>query len=295
MPHQFENVIREAGAVIDPPFARLLYAPVLEVAPRLARVETGLAYGAHARQVLDVYRPPENVPGGCPVLLFMHGGGFLRGDKSDRANLGQFFARHGVMVVLPNYRLAPEHGWPAGAQDVVSAFQWTLENAARLGGDPRRIVIGGESAGAAHAAAAVLMRRFHPREGLPAAGAVLLSGVYNAELERRARRQFGIATPDPRNEAYFGTDFARYAQMSTVELVDAAPLPLLISYAELDPPQMQVQAGELFARLVVEHGFDPQLNVVRGHNHISQLYAINTADESLAAPLLEFVRSVPPH
>jgi acetyl esterase len=110
-------------------------------------------------------------------------------------------------------------------------------------------------------------------------------------LEKLAREQFGVATPDPRNEAYFGSDFAHYRQMSTVALIDAPPTaPLLITFAELDLLQMQVQAAELFARLVTDHGAKPQLRVIRGHNHLTQVYAINTGDESLSAPMLEFLR-----
>lgn len=176
-----------------------------------------------------------------------------------------------------------------GAEDVAAAWAWAHEHAAELGVDPQRIVIAGESAGAAHAAAATLMSRFRHPQVPPPAAAVLISGVYNAQLEWLARRQFGIATPDPRNEAYFGTDASRYPAMSTVEHIDAQPFPVLVTYAELDPPQMQVQAGELFARLVTRHGFAPDLNVIAAHNHLSQLEAVNTVDDVLASTLLGFL------
>jgi len=226
-----------------------------------------------------------------PCMLFLHGGGFTRGDKSDRENIGQFFARHGLTVAVANYRLAPKHTWPAGAEDVVSAYQWLKAGATRLRVDPGQIYLAGESAGAAHVAAATLVRKFHPAEGLKIAGAVLISGVYNVHLERLARDEFGVATPDPRNEAYFGSAFADYRRMSTVELIDAPAVPLLITYAELDLLQMQVQAGELFARLVAEHGFKPRLRVIRGHNHLTQVYAVNTGDETLTEPIVEFIRN----
>jgi triacylglycerol lipase len=291
MSHPFEEVIRAAGAVIDPPFARNLYAPLLAQSPQGGTVERDLPYGSHARHKLDVYRPLDEAPqGGYPVLIFLHGGGFLRGDKADRENFGRYFSRNGVLTIVPNYRLAPEVQWPAGAEDASSVLAWARENVARHGGDPHRIVLAGESAGAAHVAAATLIQRFHPAGGLQAAGVALISGVYNAGLELRAREQFGIATPDPRNEAYFGADLSRHAQMATVSLIDAAPLPTFISYAELDPPQMQVQSGELFARLVTQHNYHPQIHVVRGHNHLTQVYAVNTGDESLCAALLKFVR-----
>ena len=291
MSHPLESVIRAAGTAIDPPAARALYAPLWENSPTGGSVERNLAYGEHARHVLDVYRPLGEAPeGGHPVLIFLHGGGFIRGDKADRENFGRYFSRHGVLTIVPNYRLGPESHWPAGAEDAAAVFAWAREHVARRGGNPQRIILAGESAGAAHVAAASLIQRFHPAGGFNPAGVALISGVYNAGLELRARRQFGVATPDPRNEAYFGADLAQHAGMSTVDLVDAAPMRLFISYAELDPPQMQVQAGELFARLVTRHGYDPEINVVPGHNHLSQVYAVNTGDESLSATLLKFVR-----
>jgi acetyl esterase len=287
--------IRARGAVLDMPFTQSIYKPLLDCQPREGvKVRRDLRYGSDDRQRLDIYEP--EAPAGAPrsVLLLMPGGGFIRGDKSERENFGQRFAREGIVTAVANYRLAPMHQWPAGAEDVICAYQWVRQNAAQLGVDPSRIFLVGESAGAAHVAAATLVRRFHPKEGLVVAGTVLISGVYNAHLERLARLQFGVTTPDPRNEAYFGSDFERYRQMSTVELIDVPPsAPLLITYAELDLLGMQVQAGELFARLVTQHGYSPQLRVIPGHNHLTQVYAVNTGDESLSAPLLEFLRAHP--
>jgi len=289
MPPGIEAAIRAAGPVIDPPAAKALYAPLLADMPLGGEVIRDLAYGSDERHRLDLYLP-VGASGPAPVVVFLHGGGFIRGDKGDRAAVGHYFSRHGVLAILPNYRLGPTHRWPAGAEDVSSVLAWARAHVAAHGGDPDHIVLAGESAGAAHVAAATLVKRFHPAEGLKIAGAYLASGVYNAELELLARRQLGIATPDPRNEAYFGTGFADYRAMSTVELVDAAPFPLAISYAELDPVQMQAQAGELFARLVTRHGFAPRIAMIRNHNHLSQVYSINSGDESLAGPLLAFVR-----
>jgi triacylglycerol lipase len=289
MPPWIERAIRAAGPVIDPPAARALYAPLLENMPLGGEVMRDLAYDSDERHRLDLYLP-EGGTGPAPVVVFLHGGGFIRGDKGDRAAVGHYFSRHGVLAVLPNYRLGPRHRWPAGAEDAASVLAWARTHVAAYGGNPEHIVLAGESAGAAHVAAATLVKRFHPPEGLRIAGAFLASGVYNVQLELLARRQLGIATPDPRNEAYFGTGFASYAAMSTVDLVDAEPFPLAITYAELDPVQMQAQAGELFARLVTRHGFQPRIAVIRKHNHLSQVYSINSGDESLGRPLLDFVR-----
>jgi acetyl esterase len=287
-----ERRIRAHGAVLDLNFAQSMYKPLLQNQRRDGvGVVRDIAYGSDARHRLDVYRLQNEPAAPQPVMIFMPGGGFIRGDKSERDNFGNYFARHGIVVVVANYRLAPEHVWPAGAEDVIATYRWVRQHAGEYGLDPARIILAGESAGAAHVATATLVRRFHPAEGLSIAGAVLISGVYNPVLEKLAREQFGVATPDPRNEAYFGSNFDAYQSMSTIALIDAPPYaPLLITYAELDLLQMQVQACELFARLVTDHGFKPQLRVIRGHNHTTQTYAVNTGDESLSAPVLEFLR-----
>ncbi len=290
-PPAIEARIRAQGAVLDVRATQEIYAPLLAGQSRAGvEVRRDIAYGPDDRHRLDIYRAQE-AGGSMPVLLVFHGGGFVRGDKRERENAGLCFAREGFLTLVPNYRLGPAHQWPAGALDVGSALDWARANASEHGGDPGRIWLLGESAGAAHVAAATLLRRFHPPAGLSIAGAALISGVYNVHLERLARAQFGVPTPDPRNEAYFGSDFERYPSMSVVELIDSDPFPLLITYAELDLLQMQVQAGELFARLVSHHRFAPELKVIRGHNHLTQVYSINTGDTSLSAPVLRFLRS----
>jgi len=286
-----KECIRSHGAVLDMGLTQSIYGPLLKVQRRDGvEVSRDIAYGPDARHRLDIYRQQPSPLGNRPWLVFFHGGGFIRGDKSERENVGQYFARQGFNVAVPNYRLAPRHRWPAGPEDVGAVYRWVRANGAQFGGSIERLFLAGESAGACHLAAATLLTRFHAAEGPPLSGVALISGVYNARLELLARRQFGVASPDPRNEAYFGTDFERYAGMSLVELIDAAPFPLLITYAEMDLLQMQVQAGELFSRLVTRHGFSPELRVIRGHNHLTQGYAINTGDEALSDVLLEFLR-----
>jgi acetyl esterase/lipase len=250
-------------------------------------------YGTHPRQRMDVYFP-EAPCRHRPVLLFLHGGGFIRGDKADRANVGWWGARQGFVTVLANYRLAPEAQWPAGAQDVVAACQHMHAVCSDFGADPRAIVLAGESAGAAHVAAAVLIRSLQT-PNWKIAGAFLLSGPYDARLERMARGPLGIPTPDPRNDAYFGTERSDWAAASIVECIDAAPCPIVVGTAERDLAQMQVQAGALFSRLVTAHGFQPDWLVLPEHNHFSGAAALGSEDQSLARPLAEFVRSCAAH
>lgn len=282
--------IREVGN--DLPAVAALYADAQPAHHAdFANLHVDLSYGAHERHRLDLFTPTGVAPaGGWPVLAFFHGGGFIRGSKAHRQNIGHFLARHGYAVVLANYRLAPESRWPCGPEDVGQVWQWLQDNGCEFALDPSRIVLMGESAGAAHVAATVLREALQP-QGWNIRGAVLLSGPYNPRLEGKARAQFGIDTPDPRNEAYFGSDPAVWDGASTVDHVTSAPFPLLIGFTQLDLVQMQVQAGELFARLVSQHGFTPQLLVLPNHNHFSQGFSIGTDDTSLSDPLLTFLEA----
>src|SRR5690606_14680846 len=115
---------------------------------------------------------------GCPVIVFIHGGGFMMGSKGEPeaafySNIGAWAASRGMIGVTMNYRLAPAHPWPSGADDVARAADWLAANVAAHGGDPGRIVLVGQSAGATHVAG-VLAEPDLAQGNI--AGAVMLSG-----------------------------------------------------------------------------------------------------------------------
>jgi acetyl esterase len=96
---------------------------------------------------LDVYRPAKR-SGPLPVVLYVHGGSFRILSKDTHWLMSIAFSRRGYVVFNVNYRLAPRHPYPAAVEDACAALAWVMENAARYGGDPRRLVLAGESAGA---------------------------------------------------------------------------------------------------------------------------------------------------
>ena len=111
-------------------------------------VTKNVSYGPHgAANHLDIWRL-KDTDGPMPVVLYIHGGGFRALHKGTHWLMALMLARRGYLVVNINYRLSPEHAYPAHLQDVCAAWLWTLQNAPEYGGDTSRMVIAGESAGA---------------------------------------------------------------------------------------------------------------------------------------------------
>jgi acetyl esterase/lipase len=124
-------------------------AALLDLAvPRVGyHVERDLAYGADARQKLDLY-VPDRLTAAAPVLLFFYGGSWKSGSKSLYRAFGQAFASQGMIVAVADYRLYPQVRYPAFLQDGALAFAWLHRHAAEHGGDPGRLFLAGHSAGA---------------------------------------------------------------------------------------------------------------------------------------------------
>ncbi|MFL0285911.1 alpha/beta hydrolase [Mycobacterium sp. SMC-21] len=134
-----------------------------------------------------VYRPAADGP--LPIFVFAHGGGFVFCDLDSHDGLCRSFANSiPAVVVSVDYRLAPEHRWPAAAEDVYTVTQWAAAHAAELGGDPAKLVVGGDSAGGNLAAVTALMTR--DRGGAPLAAQVLLYPVLTADFTYGSYHEF---------------------------------------------------------------------------------------------------------
>jgi len=135
-----------------------------------------------AQQQLDVYTPPHAV--NCPVVIFWYGGGWTSGSKDSYRFVGAALAERGFVTVLPDYRLYPKARFPAFIDDGAEAIAWVQKHAQEYGGDPRRIVLMGHSAGAHEAAFLAYDRKRLIDAGINAdsiVGLVGLSGPYALE------------------------------------------------------------------------------------------------------------------
>ncbi|MDZ4371421.1 MAG: alpha/beta hydrolase [Phenylobacterium sp.] len=110
----------------------------------------GVAYGEHPRQRLDVYAP-GGVIGEAPVAVFFYGGSWDSGRRQDYNWVGRALAARGFLTIVADYRLYPEVSYPGFLEDGALAVRWVVDHARAHGGDPRRIVLLGHSAGAYNA------------------------------------------------------------------------------------------------------------------------------------------------
>jgi triacylglycerol lipase len=277
--------VRKLGARFDDAVlqaTRELYAPHLAPLPPGCSTQRDVAYGPDARHRLDLYLPPGGGTRAAPLLLYVPGGGFVGGDKDlgdgFYANVGGLFAGAGFATAVMNHRLAPAHAWPAGSDDVAAAVAWLAANGQAHGADAGRLCAIGQSAGATHLAGVLFDARFAAAARHVRAG-VLMSGLYDAQAPLR---------PGPL--AYFGPDAATYAERSPLRQARPGHARVLLALAELDPAGMARQTLQLADRLAEVDGHCPPLAWLEGHNHVSTVFSLGTAQDDVARVLLDFLR-----
>ena len=286
MPPEIAAKLRELGRVIDPPNTRLLYAPLQEKEPYPdVKVERDIKYGPADRNLLDVFMP-EAPSSGRPVLMFVHGGAFIGGNKRMPGtpfydNVMLWAVKNGFVGVNITYRLAPQFPWPAGAQDVATAVQWVSDKISERGGDPAHVYLMGHSAGAIHAASYVSHPEFYKVRDGGLKGVIMVSGIYDL-----------TATPlaDP-ERAYFGDDPSRYAAQSSLPGLLRTNVPWMAVTAELDPPRFVQQFRLLKEAACKRPNGCARAIMLPQHSHMSEVYSINTADTRLTDQILDFVKT----
>jgi acetyl esterase/lipase len=276
----------ELGRTIDPPKTAALYAPMQQKEPYAGvKAERDVKYGAAERHLLDVFTP-ETSSSARPVLIYIHGGGFVAGNKRGPGspfydNIMLWAVKNGFVGVNATYRLAPQFVWPAAAEDLAAVVQWVAAKIGERGGDPTRVFLMGQSAGAVHVANYVSHPELHKVKGGGLAGAIMLSGLYDL-------------TASPVGDAeiiYFGSDPSRYAERSSLHGLLETKIPLLVTATELDPPRF-IEQYELLKQAACKRASGcARTFMLPQHNHMSEVYAINTTDTRLTDEIMEFAKT----
>jgi pimeloyl-ACP methyl ester carboxylesterase len=216
-----------------------------------------------------------------PVVVYVHGGGFVRGNRHSNRNVSDYFASLGLVAVNATYRLAPEAKWPAGSRDVARAVNWVRNNIRDYGGDPAQIYVVGKSAGAFHVAEFALRPSVAGDEGPAVAGVVLISGTYVADS----------SNPSQGRIDYFGEDLSRWSDISILGNIERTDIPFLLSISDYDSDTTKASFAELTRTLTVDYRRMPRTVQLIGHDHYAPNPSIGTVDTQLSAEILQLVRS----
>ena len=283
VPANIAEKVRAAGQAMDPSVGQL-YAPLF---PKEAwagvNIQRDIAYGADPLQKLDVFAADGAKGKKLPVLLFVHGGGFTRGDKHGDFypdNITLWAAKNGMVGVNIDYRLAPKDPWPAGAKDLASAIAWTKANIAQYGGDPDRIVLFGHSAGANHVADYAAHPEVRGAEASSVKGVIMLSPAYST-------------APAARPNGYYGQDADLGSVSGQITRLTASPYPLFYGYAEFDPKPMKDTAAAVIEGVCKTKSRCPKSVELKDSNHFSEGMALGTSDQQLSGPLLVWIKGLP--
>jgi acetyl esterase/lipase len=236
------------------------------LAPRDPAAQPGrdIAYGPLPRQMLDVYTPKRGAAA-APVLVFFYGGSWNSGRRQDYGFVGRALASRGFVAVVADYRLYPEVRYPDFLQDCAAAVRWARDNAEKYGGDPRRIVLAGHSAGAYNAVMLALDGEFLKAAGVEPSNIKAVAGLsgpyYFLPLQAQSTTETFGQYPD-----LPATQPAKY--------VTASAPPMFFGHGEKDTLVNPNNSVGL-ARKLDRAGVTTEVKVYPGLSHVDPMLALS--------------------
>ena len=235
---------------------------------------------------LDLFRPDGHA--GAPVLLFFHGGVWQRGDKREYGNIGEAFARRGILTAIVNYRLTPSVRHPGHVQDAARAVAWAMRHVAEYGGRTDRIFLSGHSAGGHLVTLLLFDPQYLRAEAVDPerlAGVIALSGVFDLTMPIDDTSEGGFAQfiyPP------FGRDPKSLDQASPIRHLHPTRVPLLIVVAGEDYRDMRAQSKG-FADALARAGIPGRFETVPGRGHFQLVQAMGTAGDPTTDLVTRFI------
>lgn len=261
-------------------------------APRMKEIEAQLAeqgaavrrqtpprtvrYGQSSEEVLDIFAPPGARD--APVMIFIHGGAWIRSTKDDASFAAPIFNRHGAIYIAVNYASLATIHMPEIAEQCRRAIEWAVRNAAVYGGNPRQIYLSGHSAGA-HLSGCLLATDWKAR-GLtenPIKAALLLSGLYELRPVVLSSRRSYIHLNDDEVKA-----------LSPMRHLDRMSTPVTIVSADQDTPEFRRQS-KLFADALDAMGLLSAHHVLFNTNHFEEARQLGETDSDVARAALRMM------
>jgi len=273
-----------AGAVAPPA------SPPPEAVPAAdAVVKTDVAYGKDEKQRLDVYGPKG--ARGAPVVVYVHGGEWTKGDKADVGYKPRWFTANGVVFVSTNYRLYPAARFPAHAEDVAAAVRWVADHIAGYGGDPKKVVLMGHSAGCHLVTLVGLDPKYLAGVRLAPAdlrGVVAWSGgAYDlvAKVAEGGTYKGHIANA-------FGPDEAAWRDASPVTHAKTGGSAPPFLFAAYEKGNTAHRAAERLAGLIRDAGGKAEVVLLKDRTHTTANQLLGSPGDETGDTLLRFVREV---
>lgn len=243
------------------------------------QVRRGIAFGPLERQRMDVWRPREEARAGLPVVVFFYGGSWQSGARADYAFVAAELAERGFVVVVPDYRLHPQAGFPAFVHDAAAAVALARRMAPGWGGDPRRVVLMGHSAGAHIATLLALDPRYLAEAGDSRdrlAGVVGIAGPYD----------FLPFTGADIRAVFAGAADLRETQ--PVNFADGRGPPMLLLHGEADRTVLPRNSASL-ARVTRAAGGEVVLATYPGVGHVGIVLGFSSLFRDRAPVLADAV------
>jgi acetyl esterase/lipase len=241
-------------------------------------------------QSLDVYAPKTGSE--RPIMVWVHGGGWRKGDKAQVGVKPQAFVDKGFVFVSVNYRLVPAVTYKEQAHDVTRAIAWVHKHARDYGGDPNQIYLMGHSAGAQLAALVGTDDRFLKAAGLPLTtlkGVILLDG---AAYDVPRRIEAGEPKEKPLFEEVFGKDAASQRDSSaTTHVARGKGIPPFLIFHVAGRDLSRVQSEHL-ARLLTDAGVTAKVVPAEGKTHSSLSEDMGKPDDVPTRVVFEFLHGL---
>lgn len=248
-------------------------APLMAAPAQAQTVRRNIAYGSDSpAQVLDIYEPAA-MP--APLVIFVHGGGWTRGDKNAGARVANVLAQEGYVVASVDYRLVPEGTMADGASDVTRAAAYLLAHSAEFGIDPAGFALLGHSAGGHLVALAATDPSYAQRSGLDLhklRAVITLDGVFDLK---------SMPVP-PDLQGRINANAASRRAMSPIEHLDSMQIRPLFCVVHEDTQRRFMEQAQAFTAALRQRSIPVSEGVAPGLNHGEMVSRYNDPSQPVA-------------